>query len=1166
MNSHSNKLYQEGYFLKLHDLDARGRPSGDRTWQECFAQLVGTVLSLWDAAELDSAGDDGEVVPTFVNLADASIKMIESLPMNEGGQTLNNVLSISTAANNRYLLHFNSLNSLTQWTAGIRLTMFEHTTLQEAYTGSLIAGKGKQLNNIRQIMERSRVIYEDWARVRFGAGTPWRRCWFRVTPPDEKEYQKIQKSMKKKSQYEKMPVLKGDLKFYDTKKIGKRTLPIATITDAWSAYAIYPQSKPLIDQSTLVKLEGKIRIHSNPESVTDGFIFVMPETHPAVSGFEIMLRFLFPVWDTFNLYGRPNRLVADVRDTRGLMFALPKERRYGYLELLDVAGLVHAEGAQNWSERNWRKEMKELTAKRMLQLADEPTTSRRSSRRNTVNRTSLPPAGGANLRFADTPTGRFTPSPAQEFGSERQVEAALAPEPGLRHRRSASEAVGFKRQNQTQSPLGQSNVTYERERLPPQPPPHQDPYLAAYPTQNMHDHYETASEGNEHEYAGHIAPQGHSELLEMQRMASPEPVAPPPTFSHSPGQPPPVRPNPVPELRRGQSNLDGATLSQMAEATSPRALGPGDMPAYFDDHQDAMMDANGYQPQYNDRQWGAGGQSGVYADINQQRGPPTNDYNQGPMISNSRNAVERLATIPASPFVLQSDHSPVSFSAAPERWDVGQPQPGTFSVLNEQIPSSESIARNQAPHDTNTPPIPPPHQQNNIPSASPPDYPQSDPTYLNSSHSIHRKPITRTSPAPTDTNMSFDGNAFQGRYENPERRRMGQQKSVGSVDLPKQEIVIGDTHFTQTPPGSSDGPHELPTIDFGPTYSLDPSKKNGPPISTKFDTSSPNKSSPRATPINESPANSKPSSPMYANTGHSRSAGSLSAGRPGHSPAGSQTSLPLRTTPIYSHGQGLSGSQSGQAALRPASRSSGRSTPGLSTIDKDALHRQTLAQLETLTDSIGRSFLTDDDMQDVRYDGMTVQRVLAEHILPFRPRPSETVASEDGRERRERSLIYQLRQNVNNMYEEQQRRMQERVAKAYSEVAPPNVGPMDPSQQRSFQAQNPYTQLPQLQGQQQAPVNPRYVDALQQQVRTNPQPYGGKSVRSAYQNYLEVTGRWPASKGPMTPPHSASFQQQQSMYGQVNPYAGYTPEEAMRAGRYGPAPGNQPPPGGPNQQ
>lgn len=78
LNSHSNKLYQEGYFLKLHDLDSRGRPSPSRVWNECFAQLAGTVLSLWDAAALDAAGEDGQVVPTFINLSDASIKMVRA--------------------------------------------------------------------------------------------------------------------------------------------------------------------------------------------------------------------------------------------------------------------------------------------------------------------------------------------------------------------------------------------------------------------------------------------------------------------------------------------------------------------------------------------------------------------------------------------------------------------------------------------------------------------------------------------------------------------------------------------------------------------------------------------------------------------------------------------------------------------------------------------------------------------------------------------------------------------------------------------------------------------------------------------------------------------------------------------------------------------------------
>ncbi len=62
--------------LANSDVHTGGKPNPDRTWTECFAQLVGTVLSLWDAAELDAAGEDGEVLPKFINLTDASIKMV----------------------------------------------------------------------------------------------------------------------------------------------------------------------------------------------------------------------------------------------------------------------------------------------------------------------------------------------------------------------------------------------------------------------------------------------------------------------------------------------------------------------------------------------------------------------------------------------------------------------------------------------------------------------------------------------------------------------------------------------------------------------------------------------------------------------------------------------------------------------------------------------------------------------------------------------------------------------------------------------------------------------------------------------------------------------------------------------------------------------------------
>lgn len=153
LNSHSNKLYYEGYFLKLNDLDNHGRPCPDRQWVECYAQLIGTVLSLWNAAALDAAQNGEDVPPTFINLADTSIKMIETLPIkNHQSQPLKNVLSLCSAGQNRYLLHFNSFNSLVQWAAAIRLAMFEHTSLYEAYTGSILAGKGKNLANANSIM------------------------------------------------------------------------------------------------------------------------------------------------------------------------------------------------------------------------------------------------------------------------------------------------------------------------------------------------------------------------------------------------------------------------------------------------------------------------------------------------------------------------------------------------------------------------------------------------------------------------------------------------------------------------------------------------------------------------------------------------------------------------------------------------------------------------------------------------------------------------------------------------------------------------------------------------------------------------------------------------------------------------------------------------------
>ncbi|KAF4124053.1 CCR4-NOT transcriptional complex subunit CAF120 [Geosmithia morbida] len=407
LNSHSNKLYHEGYFLKLDDQNTQGKPNPDRTWAECFAQLVGTVLSLWDAAELDAAGEDGEVLPKFLNLTDASLKMIASLPTRSNDeQPLQNILSISTAGRNRYLLHFNSHESLVEWTAAIRLAIYEQNTLQEAYTGALIAGKGKTLNNINVILDRAKEEIGNWVRVRFGAGQQWKRCWCIIAPPDEKEFIKYQKEMKKRSPYDRSaaPPLKGKILFYDQKREGKKQkklAPLATINDAYSAYAIYPQAKALIDASTLLKIEGNITLHmsSEPEINMEGFVFVMPEVNPMVTGFEMLLRFLFPTWDTFNLFGRPGKLVASLLDSRSLMFAMPKNKRYGYLDPSDVIALINENDSSTWSEQEWRKRLKEATGTRMNAIEDGTRTPHsRSNSRSSAQISSGLPEGASRPR------------------------------------------------------------------------------------------------------------------------------------------------------------------------------------------------------------------------------------------------------------------------------------------------------------------------------------------------------------------------------------------------------------------------------------------------------------------------------------------------------------------------------------------------------------------------------------------------------------------------------------------------------------------------------------------------------------------------------------------------------------------------------------------------
>ncbi|GAB7341572.1 hypothetical protein MBLNU457_7782t2 [Dothideomycetes sp. NU457] len=825
LNSHSNRLYQEGYFLKLHDLDTRGRPSADRSWTECFAQLVGTVLSLWDAAALDAAGEEGEVLPTFINISDASIKMIESLPMHGSkGGTLQNVLSISTAANNRYLLHFNSLNSLTQWTAGIRLAIYEHATLLEAYTGSLIAGKGKLLNNIRVIMERTKFKTEDWARVRFGAGTPWRRCWCVINPPDEKDWAKAQKQLKKKNAYERKVVIpKGNIKFYDTRRINKKTQPIATISDAYAAYAIYPQSMPLIDQSSLVKLEGLITVHGTPEATTEGFLFVMPEVHPAVTGFEMMLRWLFPVFDTFALYGRPGKLIADPLDQRGLMFAFPRDRRGGYLDILDVSGLIHTEGSQTWSERQWRQELKKLTSHRMntAEAADDGSPMR-SRRRNTISRTSLPSLNGPAVRFdgdgrSSSPASRGT-SPSPYYDELNIAPHRRSPtldnsgfSPG--HNRSASDANGYK-----PSRLSYEANANDRDE-PPRVPVHGMPlaHRRPPPLSRINSEAETPPADS------------YEEVHAKAEVVPVTPVVEPPSFMHNPNSRPANQPYQAPELRRATSEMDLETIQQMNEAIRS-GESPTDEPRsmqYNGSRQEVDIDATNV--------------SSLHADVLSRKGlVNSSSVDDSHPLPQPPKQLDEAVTETTRQDPIQGRSPPVPQHRQMPQMD--RPADNTLVVpltaaalADRQVirkPSSQSIKRK---------PIP---SRNVTPTTNPAIIPPSSPSSVGgfSDEVIDNEAleaILQQERSPSITTDSSVDYASTTKSESPKKRverpRMGRLKTVGDETIKEEEIQsrrqsVFDS-FRQESGQEVVPTGEVPVIDFGPTYVYKPSPNSRPTTS-----------------------------------------------------------------------------------------------------------------------------------------------------------------------------------------------------------------------------------------------------------------------------------------------------------------------------------------------
>ncbi|OUT23100.1 hypothetical protein CAS74_001408 [Pichia kudriavzevii] len=346
LSAQSHRKYIEGVFMLLKDLDSDGNPA-ERKWLEVYGIMIGNELAYWDSQQLDSKDSNamGDSKPSYLNFSDGTLKPCLTLP--SSNNTIENVIVLSTTLKNRFLLQFSSRDKFLNWCTAFRLSSFEYTSLQEAYTASLLSARGSLLSDIRVILSETKFNHEDWTSVRFGSGMPWKR-YFAVIEPGK---------------FTRKGPKNGAIYFYDNEKKSKKSL-MAKITNITSVYALYPRNYTVIDHSTLIKLDGSIQFDQKDSSKSCS-IFLMPEQHTSVPGYDTLIRFIIPLMDSFHLYGRPKKLNADKRDTSSLLFGLPVLPNVHYLELEDLDPIIKDITSIDWDQNSWNIKIKQILKGKM---------------------------------------------------------------------------------------------------------------------------------------------------------------------------------------------------------------------------------------------------------------------------------------------------------------------------------------------------------------------------------------------------------------------------------------------------------------------------------------------------------------------------------------------------------------------------------------------------------------------------------------------------------------------------------------------------------------------------------------------------------------------------------------------------------------------------------
>lgn len=477
LSAQAHRRYHEGIFMLYYDLNSDGK-SGDREWKEVYGILTGTQLAYWDAANLARFKDLPEQLfetsskPKYLNFTDAIFNAMRVLPAAK--QQLENVIIVSTTLKNRYILQFRSYETLTEWYMGLHLATYEYNSLQEAYTGALLSARGSRLSDIRTILAAKRYNHSDWVKIRYGSGMAWKRCYAVIEP----------------SQLKKSKFTLGRVLLYDNEKMKKLSL-LGTITSASIVTAVYPQLPFFIDKSTIMKLEGAINFSlpstkkskKSAAQSEETSLFLMPEQHSAVAGYDTLIRFLMPLLDAFGLYGRPKRLKADRLDPDSLLFGLPTLPRVHYLMVGDLHPLAGSDAFMTWDHAKWTENIKRILKSKLSQGYEGCG----SSRGNQGALNSISPRNSPTASRIPSNSAHESPNP-QKVERTRNASGPLHPlsQPMGRPEEQLRSSSGPQSRNQQQQQQQQQQRLPQRHRPPP---PGQDPVMRQgdFSNKNVHN-------------------------------------------------------------------------------------------------------------------------------------------------------------------------------------------------------------------------------------------------------------------------------------------------------------------------------------------------------------------------------------------------------------------------------------------------------------------------------------------------------------------------------------------------------------------------------------------------------------------------------------------------------------------------------------------------------